>query len=407
MTDRHGIDTSAERHEQSQSEPDGPFRGKLLDGTLLDRALVGIELDDGLSWQEFRAAFGRFWHLAGLDVSRRFAAVRAAGRLEPRRERLLLAVEDELSTPLALLALLLFPLLIVDLLLHLPWSVAIAVHVAEVTVWVAFAVDFLVRLRLARRRVRYALRFWPYTVALVVPPVLAVTGRFDVVLIMPLIALILARALLGVRRVEVTEHLWGLALVIAVLFSALASLVYSVERDAGGTITSFGDALWWSLVTATTIGYGDEYPATVAGRLLAIPLIVVGVAIFALFIGLIGRKVDRPDGEPAPSPTSVDIPPPVLGPSPVFSDPRRLDAADELLAQQRELGRQLEQLSRQVEALARRVEVLDERRMTNRLGQLRSRLRRSPDQTAETSDGEAPTGEQRSDDPSPASPSPA
>lgn len=65
-----------------------------------------------------------------------------------------------------------------------------------------------------------------------------------------------------------------------VVFSATA--IYEVERYAQpDTFNSFSDAVWWSLVTMTTVGYGDLYPKTAAGRTVAMITIVFGIAIFS------------------------------------------------------------------------------------------------------------------------------
>jgi voltage-gated potassium channel len=56
---------------------------------------------------------------------------------------------------------------------------------------------------------------------------------------------------------------------------------------AGSNITSFGDAVWWALVTTTTIGYGDFFPVTVTGRIVATVLMVVGISL----IGVITASV--------------------------------------------------------------------------------------------------------------------
>ena len=61
-------------------------------------------------------------------------------------------------------------------------------------------------------------------------------------------------------------------------FLALATL--EAERDApGANITTFGDAIWWALVTIATVGYGDMYPVTALGRFYAVLLMAGGVAI--------------------------------------------------------------------------------------------------------------------------------
>lgn len=62
--------------------------------------------------------------------------------------------------------------------------------------------------------------------------------------------------------------------------AAAATLV--VEEDGGGNIDSFGDALWWAITTVTTVGYGDTFPVTPAGRGIAAFLMVAGIALFGV-----------------------------------------------------------------------------------------------------------------------------
>jgi voltage-gated potassium channel len=50
---------------------------------------------------------------------------------------------------------------------------------------------------------------------------------------------------------------------------------------------SFGDALWWSIVTTTTVGYGDLYPETTIGRIIASILIFVGIELIGLVMGMV------------------------------------------------------------------------------------------------------------------------
>lgn len=62
------------------------------------------------------------------------------------------------------------------------------------------------------------------------------------------------------------------------------------EEDApGANITTAGDALWWGYVTATTVGYGDQFPVTVGGRLAGVVMLTVGVALFATFSGFLAN----------------------------------------------------------------------------------------------------------------------
>ena len=59
-----------------------------------------------------------------------------------------------------------------------------------------------------------------------------------------------------------------------------AAFMYVFERNSGGTIDSFGNALWWAFSTITTVGYGDTFPVTIEGRGVAMFLMIVGVSLF-------------------------------------------------------------------------------------------------------------------------------
>jgi len=59
--------------------------------------------------------------------------------------------------------------------------------------------------------------------------------------------------------------------------------VLDAERDApDASITTFGDALWWTITTISTVGYGDRYPVTVQGRVVAGALMVAGIALLGV-----------------------------------------------------------------------------------------------------------------------------
>lgn len=71
--------------------------------------------------------------------------------------------------------------------------------------------------------------------------------------------------------------------------------VYVVEHGhQGANITKLGDALWWAIVTIATIGYGDYYPVTAAGRLIAIFIMLSGIGIFALLVSNLAQRRLRP-----------------------------------------------------------------------------------------------------------------
>lgn len=58
--------------------------------------------------------------------------------------------------------------------------------------------------------------------------------------------------------------------------------IYFLEKDSSTTIKSYGDALWWSIVTVTTVGYGDISPSTSAGRAIAVILMLSGIGFLSM-----------------------------------------------------------------------------------------------------------------------------
>jgi voltage-gated potassium channel len=75
------------------------------------------------------------------------------------------------------------------------------------------------------------------------------------------------------------------------LFTSALS-IFEVERYAAGSnITSFDDAIWWSVVSVTTVGYGDLFPVTNEGRSVAAFLMFVGIGLFSSITALIAAWV--------------------------------------------------------------------------------------------------------------------
>lgn len=91
------------------------------------------------------------------------------------------------------------------------------------------------------------------------------------------------------------ESVLSIVVLSALLLQVVASLaILHFERDPESNIKSGGEALWWSLVTMTTVGYGDFYPVTLGGRVIAAVLMVVGVSLFATLSGFLASSFLKP-----------------------------------------------------------------------------------------------------------------
>ena len=83
---------------------------------------------------------------------------------------------------------------------------------------------------------------------------------------------------------------------ILIVFFCSAAIL-ELEKGEGVNIKSPEDALWWSFVTLTTVGYGDRYPVTGAGRVVAAVLMVAGVGLFGTFTGYVASWFLEPEAD--------------------------------------------------------------------------------------------------------------
>lgn len=84
------------------------------------------------------------------------------------------------------------------------------------------------------------------------------------------------------------ESAFAAALMAALLIVTLSSIaILYFEREADSNIKTAEDALWWAFVTVTTVGYGDRYPITTGGRIVAALTMTAGVGLFGTFTGFV------------------------------------------------------------------------------------------------------------------------
>lgn len=156
-----------------------------------------------------------------------------------------------------------------------------ALNVAEVVLWVVFAAEYLIRLVLTQDRARFLLHNIPDLVAVAVPVLRPVR-------VVRLARFVRAGALVARTaehaQVKLYMRVAVQATVIAVLVLFVGSVgMFDVERHApNANIRTFGDAAWWAITTVTTVGYGDRYPVTTEGRLIAVSVMLTGIAILGV-----------------------------------------------------------------------------------------------------------------------------
>jgi len=155
-----------------------------------------------------------------------------------------------------------------------PGVSAVARMVVRVT-WFAFAIDYVVTLVLVPNRLGWFVRHL-HLLAVVLLPALRPLRLLRLVTLVTVLQRVAGNALRG----RVVTYVIG-ASALLVYLAALA--MYDTEHlVAGAHIESLGDALWWAIETITTVGYGDMYPVTVQGRLIAVALMICGIALLGV-----------------------------------------------------------------------------------------------------------------------------
>jgi voltage-gated potassium channel len=163
--------------------------------------------------------------------------------------------------------------------------------------WAVFVVDYLVKLVLAPRRVKWFLHHI-LDFLLVALPFLRPLRLLRVAVVWTSVHRVGGRTLRG----RLAVYVIGSALLL-VFVASLA--VLDAERDApGSNIHDFGQAVWWAFVTITGVGYGDFEPVTVEGRIVAVGLMIAGIALIGIIAAtlatwLIAEVQEREEKESA------------------------------------------------------------------------------------------------------------
>lgn len=176
--------------------------------------------------------------------------------------------------------------LLADTFFKLPPEVSRILNMADNAICFVFLWDFGLRLYKAPNKLKFMQWGWIDLLSSIPTLDMMRAGRM----------LRLVRLLRILRAFRSTKHLvqhifrrrtqgaLTAAAIIAVLMIIFSSIaILQVEQDANSNIKTAEDALLWAYVTITTVGYGDKYPVTTEGRMIAALLMTVGVGLFGTF----------------------------------------------------------------------------------------------------------------------------
>lgn len=180
--------------------------------------------------------------------------------------------------------------LLVSVIFELSEELNILLGYIDNFICIVFLVDFWIRFKKADNKLEFMKWGWIDLIASIPFLDFARAGR-----IIRLIRLVrVFRALKSTKLIyeHITQNkkqsvLTSVALIsiLMIIFSSIAILQF--EKDINSNIKTAEDAIWWSYVTITTVGYGDKYPITTEGRIIGAILMTTGVGIFGTFTALV------------------------------------------------------------------------------------------------------------------------
>ena len=210
--------------------------------------------------------------------------------------------------PLLIIAIGSLPLLLLEIISHrLTSGDKTFLLIVNLTVFLAYAIDYLVEFLVTPEKGRYVRSEWSSLLIVIaqlfaILPAMSFLGFLRgaralrvVSSFTRIIGISMASRSQGreILKKRATSFAFGLA-----GFTLITSAVgFTLAEDVGkdGRIQSFFDALWWSGATITTVGYGDIYPITAAGRIIAIFTMLVGISTLAVVTARIAQFLIKND----------------------------------------------------------------------------------------------------------------
>jgi voltage-gated potassium channel len=208
--------------------------------------------------------------------------------------------------PLLVLALLFLPILLAPLVWDVGTSAQLGFEAAAWMIWAAFVFEYGAKLYLAPDR-RRMVRTHVLDLVIIVLPFLRPLRALRVLRVAHAGAA-LGRAGVSARRLLSRRGFSSFILVVlgTIVVSGLVAWAFERSEPAHGIATPF-DGVWWALVTATTVGYGDMVPVSPEGRGIAVLLMLVGIALLSVVTANIAAFfVEEGDDGRAQLQSSVD-----------------------------------------------------------------------------------------------------
>jgi voltage-gated potassium channel len=206
----------------------------------------------------------------------------------PMRNTRVIAWERHVEKWMLFLSLVFLTVMIIPLASPISSSEKSNLEIVDWSIWAIFAFDYFIKVAIADD-LRSFVKSHVLELLIVVVPFLR---PLRLLRLIPVIGYFITYS----RRTMAGRLLRYVSLAAVLLTAPAAVLMYQVEKDLpNSNIKSIGDALWWASVTVTTVGYGDRYPVSALGRLLAVAVMVVGISLIGVITAAIASWFVKAD----------------------------------------------------------------------------------------------------------------
>ena len=215
----------------------------------------------------------------------------------------------------------------------------------DIVTWLVFVLDYVVHVRHLEHYGRTGYGRFDLFVVIVTAPWFLIPGAQGGAFVVLLRLARLARVVVASRGARRLFERLGRVAAVAAGVVVLGSLVaYYAEHPVNPEFATVGDALWWGIVTLTTVGYGDIVPETPTGRWAAVVIMVTGIAVLGVLAGALSSFFRLDEGHNGPPADEQATP---AAPATAPATPAEVAIAA---------------LTAEVAALRRQVEILAQRR---------------------------------------------
>jgi voltage-gated potassium channel len=198
-------------------------------------------------------------------------------------------LENLLEYPMLGFTFLLIPVIAIPILYN-PSPIWAAIYYwLDIGIWLAFYAEFFAKFAVSKDRVRTVRKNW-FMIVILIAPALRPLRIISLSRILRIVRLLRLQSIINKLKGNTQRLVYNIEYIVVtflLLIISSAFIVWQLETLQGGSINTYGDALWWSIITITTVGYGDIIPATSEGKIVGGVLSLVGIILFMVIVAKI------------------------------------------------------------------------------------------------------------------------